>query len=111
MCCADLGAAVAWAEGHEHRWSFTLSNAGSYYFEDRSDLSQLTEIDWDAVQATDWQARKEEKQAEFLIEDRFPWELVSRIGVRSQKVHDRVSTIIQSANHKPPVERIPDWYY
>ncbi len=60
---ADLHAVVDWANQERRPWSFTLSNAGSYYFEDRSDLSQLDEIDWDAVQARQWQNCKERKQA------------------------------------------------
>src|SRR5690625_4449684 len=68
----------------------TLSNAGAYYFEDRADLAQLDAINWDAVQTNRWAGNgisrsvKEGKQAEFLIERSFPWELVTRIGVRSQ---------------------------
>ena len=56
---ADLRATVAWAEEQDLRWAFTLSNAGARYFEDRSDLGQLDEIDWDAVEATDWRLCKE----------------------------------------------------
>lgn len=48
---ADLHAVVQWAEQEGLRWAFTLSNAGAYYFEDRCDLAQLSEIDWAAVQA------------------------------------------------------------
>ncbi len=69
---ADLQQTVAWAEEHHLRWAFTLSNAGACYFEDRCDLTRLNEIDWDAVQADHWPKRKEGKQAEFLIEQRFP---------------------------------------
>jgi hypothetical protein len=58
---ADLQQTVAWAEAHGQRWAFTLSNAGAYYFEDRCDLAQLDEIDWDAVQAVDWRRSKEGK--------------------------------------------------
>lgn len=35
---ADLEAAVAWAGENHRRWAFTLSNAGSAYFEDRARL-------------------------------------------------------------------------
>ena len=108
---ADLRATVAWAEEQDLRWAFTLSNAGARYFEDRSDLGQLDEIDWDAVEATDWRRRKEGKQAEFLIEQRFPWELVSRIGVRSQRVCYQTEAALEVAAHKPPVEIRPAWYY
>lgn len=60
---AGLRAAVDWGNRHKRRWAFTLSNAGSYYFEDRADLSHLDEIDWDCVQARQWQNCKERKQA------------------------------------------------
>ena len=76
---ADLRDTVAWADQNRLRWAFTLSNAGSFYFEDRCDLAQLIEIDWDAVEARNWDNRKESKQAEFLVERAFPWELVERI--------------------------------
>ena len=108
---ADLRKTVAWAEARGRRWAFTLSNAGAYYFEDRCDLAQLGEIDWNAVQARDWQQCKEGKQAEFLIEQQFPWELVSRIGVRSPQVYSQVTTALQAAVHKPRIEIKPDWYY
>lgn len=51
---ADLRSTVVWAEEQNLRWAFTLSNAGARYFEDRSDLGQLDEIDWTAVEARDW---------------------------------------------------------
>lgn len=108
---ADLRQTVTWAEEHGQRWAFTLSNAGAYYFEDRCNLAQLSEIDWNAVQAVDWQQCKEGKQAEFLIEGQFPWELVSRIGVLSRQVYGQVSTAQQAAAHRPPIEIRPDWYY
>ena len=114
---AGLRRTVNWAEEHNLRWAFTLSNAGAYYFEDRCDLAQLAEIDWDAVQANKWSGNeihtsmKEGKQAEFLIERRFPWELVSRIGVSSQPVYLQAMAARESARHKPLVEIRPEWYY
>ena len=108
---ADLQQTTLWATEHDQRWAFTLSNAGSYYFEDRCDLAHLDEIDWDAVQAKDWQQCKEGKQAEFLIERQFPWGLVSRIGVLSQAVYRQVQGALRDASHKPVVEAKPDWYY
>ena len=38
---ADLRQTVKWAKKNNLRWAFTLSNAGSYYFEDRRDLANL----------------------------------------------------------------------
>ncbi|MEX2488716.1 MAG: DUF4433 domain-containing protein [Pseudomonadales bacterium] len=108
---ADLNACVAWAIENGQRWAFTLSNAGSYFFEDRSDLAQLNEINWAAVEALDWRSCKEGKQAEFLLENNFPWHLVERIGVRTQAVYTQVANALALANHRPRLEIKPDWYY
>jgi len=108
---ADLREAVAWADFQGRRWAFTLSNAGSFYFEDRCDLAQLEEIDWKAVQANDWRNCKEEKQAEFLVEQSFPWTLVRRVGVRDMNVLNRVRDAMRVGAHRPAVEHVPSWYY
>ena len=110
---ADLRATVHWAEDHRLRWAFTLSNAGATFFEDRCTLDALGEIDWDAVKATDWRDPevKEHKQAEFLVENRFAWQLVSRIGVMSEATRRRVVTALAGSQHQPRVEVQRAWYY
>lgn len=108
---ADLGAAVAWANAQPARWAFTNSNAGSRYFEDYDDLAQLGKIDWSAVQATRWSQCKEGKQAEFLLEHRFPWHLIERIGVQSANVYRQVVNALPANGHRPTVEVRPEWYY
>lgn len=108
---ADLNAVVAWASARAARWAFTLSNAGSYFFEDRNDLARLNEINWTAVQARDWRAHKEGKQAEFLLEQCFPWHLIERIGVGSAAVYGQVVNALPANGHRPTVEVLPDWYY
>lgn len=108
---ADLRETVAWAEGAGLRWAFTLSNAGSFYFEDRSDLAHLDQVDWNAVQARMWAACRERKQAEFLVEERFPWELVRRIGVRTVQVASEVQRLCSGTEPRLRVEHLPGWYY
>lgn len=109
---ADLGAVVAWANAQPARWAFTLSNAGSYFFEDRNDLARLGEINWTAVQASNWGGGlKEGKQAEFLLEQRFPWHLVEHIGVQSANVYRQVVNALPAHGHRPTVEVLPNWYY
>ena len=114
---ADLHASVNWANQNHARWAFTLSNAGAYYFEDRASLAQLNEINWDAVQTNRWSGNgvaariKEGKQAEFLMEQRFPWHLIERIGVQSQAVFQQVVGTLVASGHRPSVEFKPEWYY
>lgn len=108
---SDLHTVVAWANQEGRRWAFTLSNAGSRFFEDRSDLAHLTEVDWNAVQARDWRQCKEGKQAEFLLEHNFPWHLVDHIGVYSHATYQRVANAMPANGHRPPVTIRTDWYY
>ena len=108
---ADLQAAVTWADAQGRRWAFTLSNAGSYFFEDRCDLAELDQIDWNAVQARDWRQCKEGKQAEFLLEQSFPWHLVERIGVQSRATYQQVANALPAHGQRPAVDILPDWYY
>ena len=114
---AALRASVTWAQTCRRKWAFTLSNAGSYFFEDRCRLDQLHEINWKAVQANKWSGNgvdtsiKEGKQAEFLMEHRFPWQLIDRIGVYSRPVYQQVINALPNNGHRPRVELRPEWYY
>jgi hypothetical protein len=53
----------------------------------------------------------EGKQAEFLVEECFPWELIELIGVINAEVAQRVVNIINKAGHQPDVAVKPAWYY
>ena len=104
---ADLRATVAWAEEQDLRWAFTLSNAGARYFEDRSDLGQLDDIDWDAVEATDWRRCKEGKQT-------FRSSSASRGNsspVSASSPARQTEAVLEAAAHRPPVEIRRAWYY
>lgn len=110
---ADLYTSVKWAENTNRRWVFTLSNAGTSYFEDRNDLEQLNEINWAAVQATQWSSgnKKDGKQAEFLMEHCFPWRLIERIGANSKNIYKKVENALCGAEYQPRIEVIKKWYY
>jgi hypothetical protein len=54
---------------------------------------------------------KEGKQAEFLLEKSFPWELVERIGVRSLAVYQQVANLLPANPHRPKLEILQQWYY
>ena len=107
----DLHEVVGWCEAQGQRWAFTLSNAGSRFFEDRCDLQQLDEIDWNAVHARSWQRCKDQKQAEFLVENSVPWHLTQAIGTIDVRVRDEVETILADSPTKPIVNAQPTWYY
>ncbi|MEJ7809340.1 MAG: DarT ssDNA thymidine ADP-ribosyltransferase family protein [Gemmatimonadaceae bacterium] len=70
-------------------------------------------MNWSAIASTDFRSAdvKEGKQAEFLVRDSFPWTLVSRVGVRSMQIAERVEAILTGSGHRPRVEVRPEWYY
>ena len=73
---------IRWADENNRQWAFSLSNAGSYYVQFRATAESLSELNWEAIGATDFRRPeiKESKQAEFLLFGSFPFELVERIG-------------------------------
>jgi hypothetical protein len=108
---ADLYNSIGDATRNQRRWAFTTSNAGARYFESYSDSNKLDKIDWQAVQAVDWQKCKENKQAEFLMEESFSWFLFERVGVATDTVRRQVVALLKTHNLSTPVETIRDWYY
>jgi hypothetical protein len=111
---ADMRAVVDWAEAQGRRWAFTLGNASANYAEFRTSLARLGDVNWQAVLGTDFRtpATKDAKQAEFLLEGGFPWELVERIGVINNTVAQAVFDAMGAAGgHRPQVEIKRGWYY
>ncbi|HBI36005.1 MAG: hypothetical protein A2015_06155 [Spirochaetes bacterium GWF1_31_7] len=108
---ADFDKVISWSNTNGKRWVFTDSNAGSYYFNDYNSLSELSKIDWNAVQTTDWQDCREKKQAEFLIENNLPFQFIESIIVYSHEQLQKVQDILKLSGHKPPVVINKNWYY
>ncbi len=110
---ADLNATINWANTQHKRWAFSLSNAGAVYTEFHARIDQLDQVNWPAVAATDFRSSdvKEGKQAEFLLHNFFPWELVEHIGVYSPGIEQQVIQLLQTTAHRPQVTRQLAWYY
>ena len=54
---------------------------------------------------------KEGKQAEFLLEESFPWKMVDRIGVGTQAMYQKVAGLLTRSSHRPKLEILREWYY
>jgi hypothetical protein len=108
---ADLQQVVEWANANGHHWAFTAINAANRAADFYSDLSDLSKVDWVAVNATSWVSCRDQKMAEFLVCDRFPWELVRGIGVYSEAVGAQVVRTYGGSAHRPQVKVKRDWYY
>ena len=109
----DMASAIQWADEHNIRWAFSAQNAGTRYTDFYKSRDELDEIDWKAVNETDFRDPlvKEGKQAEFLIHDTCPWHLVEKIGVLNDNIHNQVNSILRNVQHKPVVKIERTWYY
>lgn len=100
-------------------WCFTDGHAVEAVTDFFSDLRDLKQVDWKAVETWRWGGRwllsdpdvKRRKQAEFLVHERFPWTLVQSIGVLDTGMATRVRAMLTEAAHKPGVTIEPKWYY
>jgi len=96
---------------------FTDGHAAIDLTEYYSDLSDLSHIDWPLMSARYWNDtnedpdRKRRRQAEFLVKDRFPIDLIDFIGVCTSVAEREVRDVLQGSGIKPVVMRKPDWYY
>ena len=54
---------------------------------------------------------KEGKQAEFLLFDDCPCQLIERIGVINTQMAQQVTAILEQSGHKTGVSVQPTWYY
>jgi len=110
---ADLRSSIEWAEARNRRWAFSLSNAGAFYTQFRSSVQELDQLSWDAIAARDFRSPqvKEIKQAEFLMHEIFPLELIERVGVISDEVRGRTSDALSALAVKPKVEMMREWYF
>jgi len=97
------------------RWVFTEGHADMLFTDFFDDLKDLDKVDWDLMQARYWNDtnddpdRKRRRQAEFLVHQFFPWELVSYIGVYDRSIAERAGEIIKGGSPELGIER--GWYY
>ena len=99
-------------------WVFTDGHAEmaplTEFFDDLKDLDK---VDWNLMNARYWHDtdddmdRKRRRQAEFLVRDFFPWELITEICVADKAAAGRVEEILENSKHKPRLGIRPGWYY
>jgi len=91
-------------------WAFTdrhaeLAHALHY------DLAHLDEVPWHVMDEQYWSAVKEERQAEFLVHDFFPWSAVIEVACMTAAIEQRVGLAIPATQHHPAVSVHRQWYY
>ncbi len=110
---ADITTTIRWAEENNIRWAFSTSNAGAKYTQHYKNKESLNLVNWEAVQATDFRDPfiKEGKQAEFLVYESIPWEMIEKIGVIDSKIEHKVNSVLVGLQNKPLVTIERNWYY
>lgn len=81
-----------------------------------TDLARLADLDWAVMQLIYWNDTQQDpdrarrRQAEFLVHQRFPWGLVTEIGVIDENRQQEVRGIL-GAGGSPAVVVHRNWYY
>jgi hypothetical protein len=108
----DLTRAISWAVANKRRWVLTTGNASTRFFDDFSTVEGFARIDWQAIAATQWKQVKDQKQAEFLVEESFPLDLVECLGInRVQATAQQVSKILTNTSYASKLQYRREWYY
>jgi len=105
----DAGAQYAFSDGHG------IAEFTKWY----DDLDALDQVDWTAVNATQWNDtvddmdRQRKKQAEFLVHEFCDWALIRGIGVLNAGMKAKAENVMgefPSGLHRV-VSVHPEWYY
>ena len=86
----------------------------SKFYNSPEDLGQL---DWNVIKGKWWNDtpqypdRERRRQAEFLVYQHCPWNLINYIGVANGKRKSQVEDVLKPATHTPMVLLRRHWYY
>jgi ssDNA thymidine ADP-ribosyltransferase, DarT len=108
---SDMYEVVEWAKSQRRKWALTDINAANRAADFYCDLAKLDKLNWDAIKASNWVSCRDHKMAEFLMHKSFPWELVNKIGVYSERTGVRAMAAFGKSNHRPQVKVKQEWYY
>ncbi len=98
---------------------FTDGHAAMDLTDFYDDLVNLDQIDWPLLRVKYWfdsddfPDRARPRQAEFLIHQCAPWEIIAGIAVKTETMKERVEQILLESGpeHKLEVKVLPNWYY
>lgn len=101
------------------RFVFSDGHGIAAYTQWYDDLADLGNVDWEMVNARFWaddvddNDRQRRKQAEFLIHEACPWEVIEEIGVIDDEMKTRVMSVLGSVSGvgRPLVKVRSEWYY
>lgn len=92
-------------------WAFSDRHAELAHALHFDDLAQLGEVPWHVMAQAYWTAVREERQAEFLVHEFFPWTAVVEIGAMTQETAECAQAVFAAKSHQPLVAVRREWYY
>jgi hypothetical protein len=92
-------------------WAFTDRHAELAHALHFDDLAKLSEVPWHVMGLQYWSEVKEERQAEFLVREFFPWTAVADVAVMTPGAAQCVQSALAAAQHRPAVTIHREWYY
>jgi len=106
---ASGGFCYVYTDGH------AIMNPSSFF----NDLQSIdSNIDWSVMRSRYWNDtnddpdRKRRRQAEFLVHEFVPWDVIHQVGVYNQGIREQVlRTCSGKTGHLPEVSVEPGWYY
>ncbi len=93
---------------------FTDGHAIMRYVLQFNRLADLPKVPWNVIHAHYWNDFPDgrcRRQAEFLVKDRFPLELVREIGVIDDVTRQQVAAMVAPTPFKPLIRVRREWYF
>ena len=93
---------------------FTDGHAIISYVNHYNRLEDLPRLYWNEIQAAYWNNFMDgrcRRQAEFLVRDEFPLDLVREIGVMDTEMKNHVGSIIVKSSFQPLIQMHREWYF
>lgn len=104
---AQNGLSFAFTDGH------AIVALSQFY----NSIQDLQMLNWDIIRSKYWfdtlqnPDRKRRKQAEFLVYQQLPWDLVLEVGTENEDISREALRIIRGSNSSTRVTTRPKWYY
>ena len=79
-----------------------------------NDLANLDKIPWNVVNAKYWNDfpdGRRLRQSEFLVYNKFDWNLVQTIGVHNSNILNKVKSLLNGVTYQPHVEIKSNWFF
>lgn len=93
---------------------FTDGHAIISYVNHYTQLGDLPKLHWNVIHADYWNNFVDgrcQRQAEFLVKDRFPLELVQEIAVMDESMREQVANLIKPNAFQPLIQMRRQWYF